>query len=413
MTCIGNSTTCSDKAGVLGTQELSYCLGHAQRAWVLSLSFLFFFFGFFGNTSVIVVILKSFQDLCLTDLLLVGLAVFDVLGAIFVCLMNFLTLGNLLGSQTKSSCSFTYFMYQLTITISICILLFAVYCLYREIVLRKAETKKKLRFPVFITAAIFLTACESYPLASSVNAKNGSCFMTFASYTSYVLYIVILFILQVIIPLLLFTIMFALMGIELYRAHFPTHAESESADTDVALIVRARSQRKCKFLLVVTSTFYLLFIPLIFMELWFVMDSGPFILSNRICIVYDIFHVIISIKFVVNPVFYYVFYEGFKENFKRIICGWRVGKRYNFMHIKYHFRRDQQEGLVEQDNSFEDGKPEDGNELKDWSPIREQAEGAFQSKLEDRDHDYDDEEDEDDQAVILPHWKNMKSTSSF
>ena len=403
MDCPENST-CWDSYGVLDTEANGFCLGPVLKHWYQAISFLFFLAGSFGNLTVIIVILKSVQELSSTDMFIVGLAFLDLVSSVFLPLHYFLDITGLVGRQSGHTCRFLSLMYEVSIIMSIYVLMFTVYSFYRKIARAKPDDNKKTRFFGLFVIAFLLAAVPAFPFVSGVDSVHGFCHISIGSYTNFVLYSVVMFIIQVILPVLIFTIMFTRIGVEVYLEH---ERQQSHMEADVQLIERARDQRKSRLLMLLVGAFYSFYVPYIFATLWFIMDSGSMIQSRFECLIVDTFHLIICCKCFCNPIVYYFFYDGFKDNFKRILCGCKIGRRYNFMHVKYNLRRDHQDGLIQQEVTG----PDDQEMMQDWVPYRQPIESNKESELDDKDHDY--EEEQEDHVAILRPWKNFKSTSSF
>ncbi len=385
----------------------NYCLGPSVTKWFQAISFLLFFAGIFGNVTVITVMLKSLQELSATELILVSLAGLDVLGSIFLPLIYFLVLtfpGLVFHrNQSTASCQFMALMYEVGLRISIFMFLFAVYSFYRRVFYgQRSENNKKIRAVVCTLVAFTCTCVASYPYLHSMQSIEGTCHFQMDNYTNFVLYTVVVIILEVIIPFFIFTLMFVQLGIELYPAqhHQIQQVEVENGNDFNRM---ASNKRKCIFLLVATSSFYLIMVPFTFMELWYLMDLGSTINNDYECFTFDVFHLLVCCKCVVNPALFFTLYEGFRANFKRIIYSW-------YGYISFHMRCSRQIGYREQESERDDC--ESMNEMKDWMPVRDIS--GSETKLDDKDHDYDsNEEEEEDTRAILRPFQSLKSTSSF
>lgn len=409
MLCIGNDTA-SCKMGVFDNEVEGVCLGPALKSVFQVISFLFFIAGVLGNLTFVAVTTRSYQELSSTDLFLVGLAGFDFIASIFLPLVYFLEISRVLSFSSDSACRFSELMHEVSIVLSIYVLLFTVHSFYRRVFYNPSEEHRKLRFFALFGISIFLAALPAFPVIVDMHAHDGHCHVALDTYTSFVLYDVVIFIIQVIVPIFIFTIMFVQVGVELHTEEI----QQTDLEADVSLIERARNQRKLTLLLVVTLAFFVVFLPYMFSRLWFLLDGGETLGNDHQCYLYDIFYLVVCIKCFINPLVYLFCYEGFKENIKRVICGFRIGRRYNFMHVKYHFRREQQEGILETDSPMQEGHML--SEMNDWQPTwnRSPSPPNPEVKLDEKEHDYDEDDDtgEDSVAILRP-WKNLRSTSAL
>ena len=408
MLCLGNDTA-SCKIGIFDNEVEGVCLGPALYHLFQVISFLFFIGGVLGNLIFVAVTTRSYQELSSTDLLLVGLAGLDFIASIFLPLIYFLEISSLLSFSSDSACRFVELMHEVSIVLTIYVLLFTVHSFYRRVFYHTSEAYRKLRFFALFGIGIFLAVVPAFPIVAGVHENHGYCHLEMGTYTSVVLYDVVIFIIQVIVPIFLFTIMFVQVGVAL---HTEEEIQQTDLEADVSLIERARHQRKLTLLLAVTFTFFMVFLPYMLSRMWFLLDGGA-TLDNGHCYLYDVFYLVLCIKCFINPLIYLFCYEGFRENIKRVMCGFRIGRRYGFMHVKYHFRREQQEGIIETD-PIQEGQML--NEMNDWQPTwnRSPSPPNPEVELDEKDHDYDDDDDtgEDNVAILRP-WKNLRSTSAL
>ena len=413
---VNNVTQCAGSPfhllGVLDSRVEGACVSGTMLSLFQAVSFLLFLFGVLGNIAYLAVMTRSYQELNTVDLFLVGLSALDVISSIFLPLFYFLEISDYLNNMSDNSCKFITAMYETSVVLTIYLLIFTVHAFYRNIVLGKSDGNRKLRFTVMLVFSVLLTIIPATPLIVDTHSHDGECHVDNISFSSAVVYDVVIFFIQVVIPVLFFTVVFTQLGLCLYRSR-----ESHQGDEDgnVAVIHNSANRQKLGLLLLITCTFFILFIPFVLSNLWFLLDAGR-ILEHRIyCHLFDIFHLIICGKCVANPVIYLAYQEGFRENLKRVICGFRIGRRYNFMHIKYNFRRDTQGGIMDDQVDFQDN----GTLLSEMSERQPQLRIVIPPpnpdlELNEKEHDYEDEEENgDDNVAILKPWKSFRSTSNF
>ena len=399
--------------GVLDRRVEGKCVKEPTKQLFQALSFLLFLFGALGNFAYLAVTIRSYQELNVLDLFLVGLAALDLIASIILPLFYFLEISEVLLYVTDSSCRFIVIMHELSVVLTVYLLLFAVHAFYKKVVLRKVDGNKKLRFFIIVIFCMLITIIPAIPVAIDTFAEDGRCHVFMRSFSSVVVYDVVLLIIQIICPLLFFTAMFAQLGVHLRL----NHQGEVDDEANLTLVDHAANRRKLGLLLLITCFFFLLFIPYVTANLWFLLDGGRILLSQFYCHLFDIFHLLICAKCLVNPLIYIIYQEGFRENLKRVICGFRIGRRYNFMQIKYHFRRDVQSGILEdQGEQMEDGQLV--NEMNEWRPGKRIAATTPPDpdlELNENEHDYEDEDDvdRDDNVAILKPWRNLRSTSTF
>ena len=412
---VGNDTFCTSPFHLLNVMDLrveSECVSGSMKRFFQAISFLLFLFGATGNIAYLAVMTRSYQELNMTDLFLVGLAALDVVASIFLPFFYFLEISDYLNTLTDSSCKFLMTMYEMSIVLTIYLLLFTVYAFYRKIVLGRSEENRKVRFVVMLVFSILLTIIPAIPLIVETSALGGRCHVESSSFSSVVVYDIVLFFIQVIVPLLLFVFMFTRLGLCLYRS--PHTQQGDDEDGNLSFLHHSASRSKLGLLLLITCTFLTLFVPYVLSNLWFLLDAGRLLESRIYCHLFDIFHLIICGKCLVNPLIYVTYQEGFRENLKRVICGFRIGRRYNFMHIKYHFRRDTQGDMMEEQVDYQDngtllGESNECQPPKSAAALPPNPDLA----LDEKEHDYEEEECGDDNVAILKPWKNLRSTTTF
>lgn len=409
---VNNVTLCSDPfhlLGVLDTRVEGKCLTQPAKRIFQVVSFFLFLLGALGNIAYIAVTTRTYEELNIVDLFLIGIAVLDFLASIFLPLFYFLEISDYMIHFADGSCKFVAITHELSIVTTVYLLLFAVQAFYKKIVLRRADGRKRTRFLGKVLFSILVSVIPAIPVVIDSRAVDGRCHVYSSSYSYVVIYDTVLFIIQIIIPIFLFTIMFAQLGVHLHLSE----AREGDDDPNVALIDHTAKKRKLCLLILVSCTFFLLFVPYVFAHLWFLMDSGRLLEHPFYCYLFDIFHLLICGKCLANPIVYFFYLEGFRENLKRVLWGFRIGRRYNFMHVKYHFRRDNQDGLMEeQGTQMEDGQMLD--ELGEWHPAQRNATPLSldpELELDEKDHDYEEDEGQDNVAILRP-WKNLRSTST-
>ena len=405
---INNVTHCVNPFNTLNVLDMRVegeCVSASIKPLFQAISFLLFLFGTLGNMAYLAVMTRSYQELSMIDLFLVGLSALDIIASIFLPLFYFLEISDLANNFNDSSCRFVTLMQETSLVLTIYLLLFAIRSFYQKIVLGKSNGNTKFRFIVLLIFSLLLAIVPVIPLIKDTHAHDGRCHNEFGSFSSVVIYAVLLFLIQVIFPVLCFTYMFTQLGLYLHSTR-----RSGDDENNLGAIQRTASRRKLGTLLLITGTFFAFYVPYSLSALWFLLDGGRILEHYIYCHLFDIFHLIVCGKCLANPVIYIAYQEGFRENLKRVICGFRIGRRYNFMHVKYHFRRDGQDGMAEDQRELQDN----GTllaEMGEWQPIQRAVTPPPNPDLElnDKEHDYEEEDTGEDTVAILKPWKNLRS----
>ena len=405
---INNITHCPNPfhtLGVLDTRVEGECVSKSIKPLFQATSFLLFLFGTLGNIAYLAVMTRSYQELSMIDLFLVGLSALDIIASIFLPFIYFLEISDLANNFNDSSCRFVTLMQEVSLVLTIYLLLFAIRSFYQKIVLGKSNGNTKFRFTVLLIFSLLLAIVPAIPLIKDTLAYDGRCHIDSGSFSSIVIYVVLLFLIQVVFPVLCFTYMFTQLG--LYLHPNPGSGDDES---NLGSIQRTANRRKLGTLLLITGTFFAFYIPYALSGLWFLLDGGSIINHPIYCHLFDIFHLIVCGKCLANPVIYIAYQEGFRENLKRVICGFRIGRRYNFMHVKYHFRRDGHDGMAEDQRELQDNGTLHG-EIGEWQQMQRVVTPPPNPDLElnDKEHDYEEDDNGEDTVAILKPWKNLRS----
>ena len=381
------------------------CLGPGLTGLFKFLSIVIFLVGCIGNAAFLFVTARSYQELNSTDLFLVGLSGLDLIASIFLPLVYFLEISDSLHHSSNGACQFMTMMHEISIVLTVYVLLFTIHGFYRKFVLNRSEESKKTRFVGLFTFGTFLVVIPAVPIMMDTRMEDGKCHVEVLTFTSVVLYDVVIFIIQVILPLTVITYLFARLGVQLHYNRFRSEVDA---------MENARNKRKTLVLLVITCAFYLLYLPYMFSNLWFLLDSGRKLATKHSCYIYDIFHLIICGKCVVNPLIYFVLDENFRYNLKRIISSCRIGKRHHFINVKYSEHR-REECLIDETDAVAQGGMD--CEMNDWEPSKRTSSPLPkdpQLELNETDHDYEEDNGmgEDSVAILRP-WKNLRSTSTL
>ena len=358
MACSGNGTNCNLGVDLVGTGPIEYGHGY-EISWSLyrscqAFSFLFFIGGFFGNLLVIIVLLSSsVSQISTTDTLLLNLAFGDLIASVALPLKYFIELTSGLAHLGNGGCRFFALLEETTVSLSVTTLLAAVWHFGRN-VFRPSVGDLSRRSLSFVVVGIWLIAAiPALPYAGSVHSIGRHCSVLWSPHID-LIYGIFLFAVQSLLPIFIFTVVFVQVGVTISQAGIiPRPAPDTQADEGISLMEeqRAANKRKCKLLLTITVAFYAIVLPYSFSQFWFYLDLGNIWGKSYALNLLLAFELVLCGKCIVNPIIYAVLFETFKDGFKRMIKANR--KRYNFVHVRYNFRREPQQR--HRMNGMEDG----------------------------------------------------------